>query len=445
MSKKHDKHSRLSFRANFSWTFFGNAINASCWLAMVIVLAKLGTPEHVGQFALGLAMTAPIFMFATLRLRDIQATDAKNEYLFGDYFAVRIVTTAMAMLAAIGVAFLSGYERETALVIVAHGVSKSVEGISEAFYGFFMKYERLDRVAKSKIMKGPLVLLGLGLGFYLTGSVAWGVIGIAVARAAVLLTYELPNAIASLRHIQQVSDGAEIDNRLRPRWKLTIIKQLLLLALPLGLVQMLISFNVNIPRYFIEGQLGAYQLGLFAAIAAFHKSATTVVQALGHSASPRLARYYAEVNATAFRNLTFKLVGISVLLGCAGIFVALVAGRLILTVMYGPEYALPTLFALVMLASAMDYTASMLLYAITSARCFRIQMPLHILSSVTVAIACWWLIPVAGLNGAAIAVAVGNLIRVVGSAIALLYAQRELGKQSRTPEISSNLHLELQT
>ena len=145
MSKDHTQHSRLSLRANFSWTFIGNVVNSACWLAMVVVLAKLGSPAHLGQFAFGLAMTAPIFMFATLRLRDVQATDAKNEYLFGDYFALRLMTTALALLAVVGIASLSGYERETSLVVLATGISKSVEAISEAFYGLFMKHERLDR------------------------------------------------------------------------------------------------------------------------------------------------------------------------------------------------------------------------------------------------------------------------------------------------------------
>ena len=63
---------------------------------MTIVLAKLGSPEQVGQFALGLAIAAPVFMFATLRLRDVQATDAKQEYQFGDYFALRLTTTVIA-------------------------------------------------------------------------------------------------------------------------------------------------------------------------------------------------------------------------------------------------------------------------------------------------------------------------------------------------------------
>jgi O-antigen/teichoic acid export membrane protein len=102
--------SGLTLRANFSWTFVGNAVNAGSWFAMTIVLAKLGSPEHVGQFALGLAIAAPVFMFATLRLRDVQATDAKQEYVFGDYFALRIITTVLALLAVVVIVSVSGFQ-----------------------------------------------------------------------------------------------------------------------------------------------------------------------------------------------------------------------------------------------------------------------------------------------------------------------------------------------
>ncbi|MGI8856402.1 MAG: hypothetical protein ACR2JW_11675, partial [Thermomicrobiales bacterium] len=51
-----------SLRANFSWTFVGNVVYAACQWGMLVVLAKLGSPEVVGQFALGLAITAPVIM-----------------------------------------------------------------------------------------------------------------------------------------------------------------------------------------------------------------------------------------------------------------------------------------------------------------------------------------------------------------------------------------------
>lgn len=397
---------------------------------MTVVLAKLGSPEMVGQFALGLAITAPIFMFATLRLRDVQATDAKQEYLFGDYFALRLATTVLAVLVIAGIVFVSNYEREMALVVLAIAASKALEAVSDAFYGLFMQHERMDRIAKSLMLKGPLSLIGLGIGFYLTGSVFWGVAGIAIARAMILVVYDLRNASLSLQLASKLA-GTIIPKQLpRPRWNRKTLTRLVWLTFPLGIVTMLISFNTNIPRYFIEGHLGAYQLGLFAAIASFQKAAPTVVQALGRSASSRLAKYYAANNARAFRGLTFKLVGIGVLLGVAGILVALVLGRQILTLFYGPEYAMPMLFGLIMLASGLDYIATMLLFVITSARYFRIQLPLQILTTGSVALASFFLIPSVGLFGAAWALIIGNIIRSGGGLMAAWHAMRALRQNS---------------
>jgi O-antigen/teichoic acid export membrane protein len=180
--------------------------------------------------------------------------------------------------------------------------------------------------------------------------------------------------------------------------------------------------------------LGAYHLGIFAAVASFQKVAPTVVQALGRSASPRLAKYYVADRDKAFRKLSLRLIGIGILLGGAGIVVALVLGRFILTLFYGPEYVLTSLFGLLMLAAGLDYVATMLLFVITSARYFSIQLPLQILTTSTVALACFWLIPTSGLEGAAIALIIGNLVRVVGSLAAAWHAQRALSRRSLISE-----------
>ena len=431
--------SGLSLRANFSWTFVGNAINAGSWFLMTALLAKLGSPEHVGQFALGLAMTAPIFMFATLRLRDVQATDYKQEYLFGDYFAMRLITTALALLAVVGIVVVSGFELEVSLVILATAMSKSVEAISDAFYGLFMQQERLDRIAKSMIIKGPLSLIGLGLGFYLTGSVFWGVIGLTLARAVMTVGYDIRNATLTLNPSAKLMGHIIPKDFPGPRWNASILTRLFWLTLPLGIVTMLISFNANVPRYFIEGYLGVHLLGIFAAITAFQKAAPTVVQALGRSASPRLAKYYAADNIRAFRKLTFRLIGIGALLGGGGLLVALVAGREILTLFYGAEYALPGLFVLVMIDAGLDYISTMLLFVITSARYLRVQLPLYLLTTATVALGCFILVPSGGLQGAAVAIIISELVRLAGSLAVVWHALRSLHRHSRTsaPQVSA--------
>jgi O-antigen/teichoic acid export membrane protein len=106
--------------------------------------------------------------------------------------------------------------------------------------------------------------------------------------------------------------------------------------------------------------------------------------------------------------------------------VAFVAGRQILTLFYGPEYALPELFTLLMIAAGLDYIATMLLFTVTSARYFRIQLPLHILTTSAIALACFFFVPSFGLAGAAIALIIGYFVRMGNSLVAALYAMFKL-------------------
>src|SRR5689334_8730460 len=99
----------LTLRRNFSWTFIGNAVYAGCQWGMLVVLAKLGSPEMVGQFTLGLAVTAPIIMFTNLQLRSVQATDAKKQYIFSDYLGLRLTSVAIALLIIVVISFSGGY------------------------------------------------------------------------------------------------------------------------------------------------------------------------------------------------------------------------------------------------------------------------------------------------------------------------------------------------
>src|SRR5262245_40326613 len=98
---------------------------------MLVVLAKLGSPEMVGRFALGLAITAPVMMLTNLQLRAVQATDARRAYLFRHYLGLRLATTPLALLIILAIVIVSGYHGETALVILAIGVAKAFEAISD--------------------------------------------------------------------------------------------------------------------------------------------------------------------------------------------------------------------------------------------------------------------------------------------------------------------------
>ena len=427
----HSLPSGLSLRANFSWTFVGNVVYAACQWGMLVVLANLGSPEMVGQFALGLAVTAPVMMCARLELAAVQATDAGREYLFGDYLGLRLITSVLALLVIVGIVLATGYRWETARVILTVGMAKSLESVSDVFYGLLQQRERMDRIGKSKMIRGPVSLVALGLGVALTGSVFWGVAGLAIAWALILVGYDIRSGVLMLKPLpyrpgRAVLRGDEQKAMLRPRWEVRTLAKLAWLALPLGFVMMLDALNYSIPRYFIERYLGEQELGIFAAIAYLQNAGVTVVFALGQSVSPRLAQYYAAGNGRAFRSLLLKLVGIGALLGSAGVLVALVAGREILTLLYRPEYADHDVFVLLMVGAGSAYVALLLGYGMIAARYFRAQIPLFTFVTGTAVLACLWLIPSHGLCGAATAFIITMVVQAGGSLVIVVYALRAL-------------------
>jgi O-antigen/teichoic acid export membrane protein len=428
----------LTLRHNFSWTFVGNVVYAASQWGMLVVLAKLGSPEMVGQFTLGLAVTAPVVMFTNLQLRQVQVTDAKQQYSFSDYLGLRLIMTGLALVAVAVINLVSGYRWETSLVILLVALAKAFESISDVFYGLIQQHERMDRIAVSLMIKGPLSLLLLGIGVYISSSVVWGVVGLAVAWAVVLVSYDLRSSALMLKAAPYGLQSEEPRERelatLQPRWHLRTLGKLVGLTLPLGFVMMLISLNANIPRYFIERYLGERELGIFAAIAYLMVAGNMVVLALGESASPRLAKYHAAGDSIAFRTLLLKLGGVGALIGGAGVTAAMVAGKEILTVLYQSEYARHTnLFVWLMVVAGIGYVASFLGYGMTAARHFRIQVPLFALVTTISAIACLWLLPTLRLQGAAIALIIAAIVQAGISLGVILHALRRLHKYTEKP------------
>jgi O-antigen/teichoic acid export membrane protein len=425
----------LSLQANFSWTFVGNMVYSACQWGMLAVIAKLGTPEAVGRFALGLAITAPVIMFANLQLRVVQATDAKRHYCFGDYLGLRLITTLLSLVVIAGIALSSGYKQETVLVVWIVGLSKAFEAVSDVLFGLLQQRERMDRIAVSLIIKGVFSVVALGVMFYVTGSLVWGLAGLTVVWAAVLVGYDIPNARSILK-VPDIGladlqfDMPRVAQTFQPRWDKRTLGNLARLALPLGFVMLLVSLNVNIPRYFLEHYQGERDLGIFAALAYMMVAGRTVMFALGWAASPRLATYYAARDLPSFRRLLVKLAAIGLLLGMSAVLVVLVAGRLILTLLYGPEYAEHTdLFIWLTVAAGIGYVASLVGYGVTAAQYFKSQMVLFVLIAMATVLASILLIPSQGLQGAAVTLLVAALIELFGSVPIILYAMYKLSQQ----------------
>ena len=402
---------------NFAWILSGRAVYAAGQWAMLAGLAKLTDPFTVGQFALGVAVAAPAFQLLNLQLRAVQATDARNEYAFGEYLGLRLATTplALALIAAVGVL---GYAPQMATVILLVGLSKAAEAVSDVHHGLMQKHERLDPIGQSLILKSALSTAAfLGL-LAATDSLVWALWGLVASWTLVLALFDVPRA-------RSIVASAQLGGAMTPSWSRERLWSLARLALPLGITMMLISLMTNVPRYVIEADLGEGPLGIFAALSYVVVAGTTLVYALGEAAAPRLARFFADPSQGSFGGFLSRLLLIGVVAGGVGILVAYLWGGELLSLLYTDEYgSYERLFVWIMVGGAVGYCASIFGFAMTAARKFRVQVPLFAVVLAVTAVGCWLLVPRHGLVGAAWALIAAALVQAGGSGLVVWSAWR---------------------
>lgn len=380
---------------------------------MLMVMTKMMDTEQVGYYTLSLSITNPIIMFSMLQLRAVHVTDIRDEHRYGCYLGVRLLTNGVAALVLIGVlAVLAGrYDGLVYGIIFIVFANKAIESTADITYAVLQKHERLDKVAKSTILRqgaGAAALIGT---LWLTNNLLLGVAAIGICWLAVLFLYDQKNV--------------SVFETWKPRWNLQAYKSIILAGIPLGITRGLISLNESIPRFFIEGHQGTSAQGIFSAMAYAMTVAYLCIEALGYSAIARLARYYNE-NPRAYVRLLFKVTAFAFLIGVVGVAITITAGRQILSLLYTPEYAEnPEVFVWLMVLISGKMVSSMLNHGMNAARYFKSQVPLNILQLLITSGCCLWMIPLYGLKGAVWGMLVGMIFKIVGSIIVIKLALKQ--------------------
>ena len=405
-------------KIDFAWVLSGNVLYSACQWGIVLVLAKLGTAAQVGEYALAFAVSAPVVLFANLQLRVLLASDVNNKFSFGQYLTFRSVSLAGAMVAVGAIAGTQADARRASLILLM-GFAQVLEIVSDIYYGLMQKYNRMDRISHSLILKGPLSLGMLAVAMYMTRSVAWAVAGLALGRLLILVSFD-----ARLVFLESAG-GA------RPKhlwnWNAGNMGRLLRTALPLGVISLLVALNSNVPRYFVEAYAGTADLGIFSAIFSLLTAGNLVVGAFGQSIFLPVATACANFDRVQYRAFVAQAVALGGVLGAGGILAATFFGRFILTNLFRPEYgARADIFVWLTVAGTIAFVASGLGYVMTAARSLKPQIPLLAATVLAAAAASVWLIPGHGLHGAAMAALITALVQLVGTAVILIRIDRQL-------------------
>lgn len=409
----------MSISGNMLWSLAGNlAYAASQWL-VVLLIARLSSTDDVGEYSFALAVNAPLFLLGNLQLRAVQATDAKDRFDFTDYWSLRTWSTLMVFVGVCGVMFFLDRPRSTKLVVLAVAVAKSAESFSDICYGSFQHRQRMDFVARSLLLRAGLSLIALTGGLVVQGLL----LGVTLSTLTWILTM-----IAHDTRLVKLTAGSW-----RGWWALSYgegVRRLFIVSLPLGIVMMLISLNVNVPRYYVEAHGGRTALGVFTVVSYLALAGNTFILAVGQAITPSLAERFAAAQYGAFWRALALFHVAGALLAVGGVGLAHFCGSYVLNFLYGPQYAgQGELFRLVAFAIGVGYVASCAGYGMTAAGCFRSQIPLFVIVTIVTVVGCARWIPNQGPAGACYAMLVASTTQLGGSALitGLATLRRESG------------------
>ena len=405
-----------SLRSNFAWTFAGNMVYAGCQWGMLSVLAKLGSASIVGQFTLGLAVSAPIFMFSNLQLRAVQASDVNCEYKFADYFTLRLIATALGLAVLAGMLFFMRVPAMVKLAILLVSVTKTFECMSDVIGGLLQREEQIaprrdqSYDPRQRIADRPFARICL---VFAACPWRW-----------------LPCAPCGCRcwyfTIYAMREGSSAHARAFSRCDWRTLRRLTLLGLPLGWVTTFVSLNANIPRYFLEHERGLADQGIYASLAYLAIAINLIASALSQSATTRLAHFFAAGDLKQFVRLLRKLSLLGIIIPVIGVPLALMAGKPLLTLLYRKEYAEHTdLLALIMVTAGFNTVMAFLFCGMNAARRYRALVPAYLAGMLAGVIGSALLIPHFGLFGAGMAMLLSAIVTVAGILQPLMKAVRE--------------------
>ena len=389
-------------RVNTSWAFAGNVVYAGGQWAVLVLLVNALSPAEVGRYAYALAVTSPIFVLASVRLRNVLATTIASPGDFRVYLTTRVLTTGCALLASLVIGACSTSSREALIVIVLVALARSCDAVSDICHGVFQRELDMRTAAAGLMINGIVSVLLVQGALMLWQSLPFAAVGYAAGSCIALISWDMPRAARMLNE-REGSAGHQT-------W--TGVRSLLVRALPLGLSSAIGSIQTNLPRYAIASLLGPAPLAVFAAISHIPLLGHLAVNAASQAALPVLAKD-AQLLRASYRARLSGLVASSIGLGSIVLVLTIVGGRRLLGGIYGAEYAEHASVLSWMMATAVITFTSVFLGTGTTARGrFGAQLAVSTTSLVVVAASLGPLVLRFGLNGAACSLLLGSIIEL---------------------------------
>ncbi len=435
--------SPLSLRHNISYAFIGNLTFAACQWGLIVLFARLGGPEIVGAYVLALAVCNPVFMFCSLELRTLLATDTNNLYSFSDYLRLRILAVSLAIFLSIIVGVLFQTDSFVLSIVVIVAVIKSFEWILDILYGLWQKLERLDTVGRSACLHGLTDILSASIAMYFTQDLRLALAAYLLSHVFFMAVYDIPSLRQLRSSLNREIPTSSISGAIKRSFSTTsrnMLKRLTWVGLPLAGTSMFVSLTTCTPRLVLSQWGTLFEVGILGSIASLNLCGGIIARAVNAALSSQLAKSLQQKDVRRFRRLLLKTGGIYVAIACVGLLVAYLIGDQLLSFIFGFKSSYSMILIFVLIGMLFSMLSNLVHLSLITVRWLSALLPLSMLTWLWTAIFCLLLVPRLGIQGAAISIALSRFPYCCLGAVCVHIRLKKIRSAANIETKNLNLH-----
>ncbi|RVU00717.1 hypothetical protein EOD41_12035 [Mucilaginibacter limnophilus] len=382
---------------SYAFSFLGNMASAASQWIVLMLLTKLYGTLPMGNYSLAMAWILPLYAFFSLQIRNIHVADQRDSYGFNLFFSIRLLSAGAFLLTTLLIGAL--FYKDIFTVFLFGGLFKTFEMLSDMIHAEFHKRRQIEVYSKMLIFRSVLA------------------IALNIVLFKFLASYQLALISLPLAYLCSLA----IDVRLLKGLNFPIcvnfadkrIKKVVATALLTGLSLLLVYMLPGIPRFILEKFRSNFEVGIISGYLALVVFGRIFVQSVVQNSLPRLAAHFDGHNYKGFLAVLKKD---ALVIGTLGLmqFILVPISNWLYPLIFNADFAgRQGLLSLIFAGSFFSFMAFVLNNGINAMKMFRIQLPVYGAVSALSLMLSYLLIPVYGLNGAALVFLVVNLCTCV--------------------------------
>lgn len=380
---------------NAGWLLFDRILRRGIGLVVIVVLARYLGPEEFGLYNYAIAFVVVFGSLATLGLDRIVIRDVVQEFnarfeILGTAFFLRLSGALLAVLMATASTFVLNPDSDITRLLVG---LMSLAIVFQAFDTIDLWFQSQIQSKFTVIAKNSAMVLvaaiNLGLIWWRAPLVAFAITYIlefALSAVGLVLTYHLNNqAVAAWRF--------------RPRRARVLLKD----SWPLLLATISSILYTRIDQVMIGNMIDDYSVGIYAAATRIFELFFPIIMILSSSVYPRLVELYNQ-NQARFYQVYEWVTALLTLFSLAAFLAVFIFNRQLISILYGASYLeASTVLTVQVVAIIVVFNAGLRSSYLTISNNQKIILITTVISAILNIVMNYYLIPIYGIIGAAIA------------------------------------------